>query len=140
MDQYLFVYGTLSPRRAPAEIAGAVRRLRRMGPGTVRGKLYDLGEYPGAVLSRTSRSQVRGEIFELPEDPEVLRSLDDYEGFKPGSPKGSLFLRKKWPVTMNDGRRLTCWVYIYNGKPGAEQTIASGRYVVPRRRTRGRNK
>jgi gamma-glutamylcyclotransferase (GGCT)/AIG2-like uncharacterized protein YtfP len=136
MDRYLFIYGTLLPRRAPAEIAGTVRRLRLMGRGTVRGKLYDLGEYPGAVLSRTARSEVRGQIFELPEDPAVLRSLDDYEGFDPGSPKASLFLREKWPVTMSDGTRLTCWVYTYNGKPGPEQAIASGRYVGRRGKTR----
>ena len=68
MTHHLFVYGTLSPRHAPLEIAATVRRLRPVGQASVRGRLYDLGEYPGAVLSEKSRSVIRGEVFELPGD------------------------------------------------------------------------
>ncbi|HEY1262905.1 MAG TPA: gamma-glutamylcyclotransferase family protein, partial [Terriglobales bacterium] len=74
MERYLFIYGTLSPRHAPAEISGAVRRLRRVGKGSVQGKLYDLGEYPGAVLSKSGNA-ISGEVFALPEDGELLSSL-----------------------------------------------------------------
>jgi gamma-glutamylcyclotransferase (GGCT)/AIG2-like uncharacterized protein YtfP len=132
MNRYLFVYGTLSPAEAPTEIAAAVRGLRRVGRGSVRGRLYDLGDYPGAVLSSTSESLVRGEVFELPEDRQVLTSLDAYEGFDPNRPKASLFVRKRWPVTLADGNRITCWVYIYNRKPGKARVIASGAYRPPK--------
>ena len=50
MPQHLFVYGTLHPDRAPAEIAHAVRHLREIGPATLRGTRYDLGDYPGVVI------------------------------------------------------------------------------------------
>jgi gamma-glutamylcyclotransferase (GGCT)/AIG2-like uncharacterized protein YtfP len=75
---YLFSYGTLLPQHAPREIASTVRRLRRVGQGLVRGRLYDLGDYPGAVLTRNG-PLIRGLVFELPEDPEVLERLDQYE-------------------------------------------------------------
>jgi gamma-glutamylcyclotransferase (GGCT)/AIG2-like uncharacterized protein YtfP len=125
---HLFVYGTLSPRHAPPEIAAAVRRLRPVGPASVRGRLFDFGEYPGAVLSRHSRSVIRGEVFELPGDAQTLTSLDNYEGFEPGKPGSSLFVRRMWTVVMDDGTRMRCWVYVYNGDMRQAQPVRSGRY------------
>lgn len=133
---HLFVYGTLSPRHAPPEIAATVRRLRPLGPASVRGRLYDLGEYPGAILSKTSRSIIRGEVFELPGDAQTLSSLDHYEGFEPGKPGSSLFVRRIWPVLMDDGTRLRCWVYVYNGDTRQAQPVRSGRYSRRRRGAR----
>lgn len=124
--KYLFTYGTLLPRKAPAEIAPAVRRLRRVGRGFVHGHLYDLGEYPGAVLRKTG-PLILGQVFELPDDPDVLSKLDEYEGFDPAHPQGSLFVRKKWPVTFEGKKRkVTCWVYIYNRHPGTAPSIVGG--------------
>lgn len=121
--QYLFVYGTLLPGRAPAEIAPTVDRLRTVGDGFVRGRLYDLGEYPGIVLDETGE-EIPGKIFRLPKEPEVLKRLDEYEEFDAAQPEGSLFVRKEWPVTRKDGnRKLVCWVYVYNPHPGAVPTI-----------------
>lgn len=128
MPHHLFVYGTLSPRHAPPEIAATVRRLRPIGSASVRGRLYDLGEYPGAVLSKTSRSLIRGEVFELPGDGGTLTSLDMYEGFEPDKPRSSLFVRRTWPVTLDDGTRLRCWVYEYNGTTKGVQPLRNGRY------------
>ena len=128
MTHHLFVYGTLSPRHAPPEIAATVRRLRPVGAASVRGRLYDLGEYPGAVLSKNSRSLIRGEVFELPGDQSTLTSLDNYEGFEPAKPNSSLFVRRTWPVTLDDGTRLRCWVYVYNGNMKRAQPVRSGRY------------
>jgi gamma-glutamylcyclotransferase (GGCT)/AIG2-like uncharacterized protein YtfP len=128
MTHHLFVYGTLSPQHAPPEIAATVRRLRPVGAASVRGRLYDLGEYPGAILSKSSRSVIRGEVFELPSDAQTLSSLDNYEGFEPGKPSSSLFVRRIWPVVMDDGTRLRCWVYVYNGDTRRALPVQSGRY------------
>ena len=138
MTHHLFVYGTLSPRHAPPEIAATVRRLRPVGSASIRGRLYDLGEYPGAVLNKNSRSLIRGQVFELPGDQSTLTSLDDYEGFEPAKPSSSLFVRRTWPVTMDDGTRLRCWVYVYNGDMKSAQPVRSGRYLRrgPTRRSR----
>jgi len=136
VTHHLFVYGTLSPRHAPPEIAATVRRLRPVGSASVPGQLYDLGEYPGAVLSKTARSQIRGEVFELPTDAKTLSSLDDYEGFEPAKPTSSLFVRRAWPVVMDDGTRLRCWVYVYNGDLRQAQPVRNGRYSRRRRARR----
>jgi gamma-glutamylcyclotransferase (GGCT)/AIG2-like uncharacterized protein YtfP len=135
MTHHLFVYGTLSPQHAPPEIAATVRRLRPVGAASVRGRLYDLGEYPGAILSKSSRSVIRGEVFELPRDAQTLSSLDNYEGFEPGKPSSSLFVRRTWPVVMDDGTRLRCWVYVYNGDTRRALPVQGGRYL---RRRAGR--
>lgn len=120
----LFVYGTLHPDRAPRAIADAARRLRPVGDAIIRGRLLDLGEYPGLVLADPARpdhgsaseskfEEVAGEVFEVP-DLATLATLDAYEDFRPNDPDASLFLRVKAAVTMSGGRELTCWVYIYN--------------------------
>lgn len=128
MKRYLFSYGTLLPGHAPPEIAPTVRRLRRVGRGFVRGRLYDLGEYPGAVLSKTG-PVIAGEVFELPDDREVLGRLDEYEGFDPAHPDASLFVRRKWTVTFKNGKKATCWVYAYNRHPGAAPSVAGGAFT-----------
>lgn len=135
---HLFVYGTLSPGHAPPEIADTVSRLRPVGSASVRGRLYDLGEYPGAVLSKNSRSLIHGEVFELPGDAQTLSSLDNYEGFEPNKPASSLFIRRAWPVLMDDGTRLRCWIYVYNGAVKDAPPLRSGRYARRSRRTRTR--
>jgi len=74
MGDYLFSYGTLLPGRTPNEIAAAVEKLRPVGDGFVRAVLYDLGDYPGAVLDPSSQQIVAGTVFQLPEDEDVLRN------------------------------------------------------------------
>lgn len=121
---YLFVYGTLLPGKAPREIAPVVRKLRPVGDGFVRGRLYDLGEYPGAIPARTGQL-IAGKIFEIPEEADLLKRLDEYEEFNAEEPEGSLFLRKKWPVTRATGkRRLLCWIYVYNRSPEPQRTLS----------------
>jgi|ERR1700683_2055034 gamma-glutamylcyclotransferase (GGCT)/AIG2-like uncharacterized protein YtfP len=131
MKQYLFSYGTLQPDIAPKEIAGAVRNLRRIGRGRVHGRLYDLGEYPGAILSSTG-PVILGQVFELPDDPEILSQLDEYEGFDPAHPEGSLFVRRKYPVTLRGGKKIKCWVYSYNRHPGSAPGLATGDFAKTR--------
>lgn len=110
----LFVYGTLHPERAPRAIAAAARRLRPVSAGTIRGRLLDLGEYPGVVLDDSSGGEVSGEVFEVP-DVETLAELDAYEDYRPGDPDASLYLRVETQAKMSDGTQKTCWVYVYNG-------------------------
>ena len=116
MPDLLFIYGTLHPNRAPAEIAAAARRLTSIGSATIRGHLYDLGEYPGVVLDANG-PLITGELFRVPDD-ETLAALDAYEDFRPADPVGSLFLRRMASVVMQDsGAATSCWVYVYNRDP-----------------------
>jgi gamma-glutamylcyclotransferase (GGCT)/AIG2-like uncharacterized protein YtfP len=112
----LFSYGTLSPRPAAPEIEPTVRRFRHVGRGFVHGQLFDLGDDPGAILSRNG-SRIAGQIFELPDDPEALNRLDEYEGLDRSDPKASLFVRKRRYVQLQNGGKSLCWIYSYN-RPG----------------------
>jgi gamma-glutamylcyclotransferase (GGCT)/AIG2-like uncharacterized protein YtfP len=125
MKQYLFVYGTLKDEFAPPEIAGTVKKMKFVGNGFAYGKLYDLGEYPGAVLG--TRDKIFGSIYEVPDDENILRKLDEYEGFHPQTPKESLYLRKKIKVYIND-KTLTSWIYEYNQDLTNKPLIKSGNY------------
>jgi gamma-glutamylcyclotransferase (GGCT)/AIG2-like uncharacterized protein YtfP len=112
MPILLFLYGTLHPDRAPAEIAQAARRLTLIGPATIRARVYNLGAYPGAILDRTA-PPLPGHLFTVL-DAQTLDALDAYEDFRPASPATSLFLRVPTTATTPDGSRHPCWVYVYN--------------------------
>jgi gamma-glutamylcyclotransferase (GGCT)/AIG2-like uncharacterized protein YtfP len=127
MPRTLFIYGTLHPDLAPPGIWSVVRTLRAVEPATVAGALFDLGAYPGLLLDDGPRT-VQGTLFELPDDPSVLRQLDRYEGFDPQSPEGSLFLRVKCRVTLASGGPVDAWVYVYNGSVTGQRRIESGRW------------
>jgi gamma-glutamylcyclotransferase (GGCT)/AIG2-like uncharacterized protein YtfP len=109
-SEHLFVYGTLRP---PSPIPLAAR-LSVVAAGSVAGRLYDFGEYPGLVETREDNQRVQGLICALPADGDMLARLDDYEGYEPQRPHGSLFVRRRGEALTNDGRRLSCWVYYYN--------------------------
>jgi gamma-glutamylcyclotransferase (GGCT)/AIG2-like uncharacterized protein YtfP len=136
MSDCLFTYGTLQPDDAPDEIASTLAQLRPVGKGFVHGVLYDLGDYPGAVLDPYSKRRISGTVFRLSRDANVLRKLDDYEEFDPSAPDKSLFIRKMQPVTLAAGRILQCWVYEYNREPGTAPIVTSGRYRKKRHRPR----
>ena len=129
MSQHLFLYGTLLPTEAPDEIASVVKRLRRLGLAQVRGRLYDFGEFPGAVLDPLSRTMIHGELVVLPSDGRVLDALDQYEEFDPSDPKRSLFVRKKAKVRMANGSSREGWIYVYNRHPGKGKLVRGGDYL-----------
>jgi gamma-glutamylcyclotransferase (GGCT)/AIG2-like uncharacterized protein YtfP len=113
MATCLFIYGTLHPNRAPAEIAPVARRLISIGPATIRARLYNLGAYPGVILDATA-APISGELFTVP-DAATLAALDAYEDYRPADRANSLFLREKAVVTLDNGSHQSCWVYVYNG-------------------------
>src|SRR5262249_5270156 len=103
MSQYLFAYGTLRPGLATAESADLVRRMLWLGAASVPGRLYDLGDYPGAVLDPKGDGKVIGEVFQLPDDGEALAALDAYEGFDPSDSSDGLFVRREVEVMLENG-------------------------------------
>ena len=127
-SEYLFAYGTLMPGHTPDNIAGAVEKLLYVGSGAAQGKLYDLGEYAGAVLDTASPMKILGCVFALPQDEDALKFLDAYEGLDPQDSKNSLFSRELTTVILDDGRELRCWIYVYNQDVGSAKLISSGDY------------
>ena len=132
MSEYLFVCGTLRRERVQnlsPEIAALMQSLRFVGIGKIRGQLFDLGEYPGAVVGENFGTNVLGEIYELPEPRAVFAVLDAYEGFIPGELEASLFARIQAPATLSDGSQIVCWLYAYNDWVATGQLIEGGDYV-----------
>jgi gamma-glutamylcyclotransferase (GGCT)/AIG2-like uncharacterized protein YtfP len=122
----LFVYGTLKGRTARRRHP-LLRKAKFVTGASISGELYDLGEYPGLVRPSRVAGQVRGELFEIPEDgaARVLRALDRYEG--------SEFVRRRVYVTLSNGKRRAAWAYLLRKKPPRSATrLYSGRYSLRR--------
>lgn len=114
MSERLFVYGTLRPELTPAGLRQGMAGLVRLGAARVRGRLYDLGAYPGAVPDPASGAWILGEVIELPAGPAQLAALDRYEGFEPAHPQESLFVRRRVRALRSGASSLRCWSYVYN--------------------------
>jgi putative glutamine amidotransferase len=102
-----------------------VERMRSVGAAKVRGRLYDLGAYPGIVLD-AGAGEVTGQVLELPHDADALLRLDAYEGFAPDDPARSLFRRVQCRAELDSGRVCECGVYVYNGEVAESRLIAAG--------------
>ena len=132
MPSYLFVCGTLRKalvKNTSPEIAALMQGLTFIGLGSLSGQLYDLGEYPGAIVGENFMTQIIGEVYELSEPQAVLDVLDVYEGFIPGELEASLFARLQASVVLSDGQQLECWLYAYNDWVLNGRLIEGGDYV-----------
>jgi gamma-glutamylcyclotransferase (GGCT)/AIG2-like uncharacterized protein YtfP len=129
MKDYLFAYGTLIEKSAPRAIAATIKHLKPIGDGFIFARLYDLGEYPGAVLDGSHRYKVFGKILEIPANGRILERLDEYEGFNRERPDKSLFLRKRAIINRTHRSNLEGWIYEYNGNVGTASLIKSGHYT-----------
>ena len=73
--------------------------------------------------------RVWGEVYLATQPFEVLRALDELEGYRPGEPESSLYTRVLTPVTLEDGRIVDAWAYFYNAPLGRAERIPSGDYL-----------
>ena len=127
MSEYVFVYGSLKPGFGGEEATKMVGLLRHVGRAKVAGRLYDFGEYCGAILDDAREEFVIGELMEIP-TKSVLQKLDQYEEYDPQESRTSLFVRMKVQATLQNGEIVPAWIYVYNGDPGAAPIIESGEY------------
>lgn len=128
MGEYLFVYGTLRSDLASAETRSLLTGVKRVSAATVRGKLYDLGGYPGLILDRDGELIV-GEVLELSEAKTQFRAFDEYEGFTENAVSQSLFVRTKCRAVFPGGQFIEAWIYIYNQALTAARLVESGNYA-----------
>lgn len=130
MTEHLFLYGTLLPELIRPELRPLLRGLIPVGSGRVRGRLYDLGAFPGAVVDAECDSWILGRIFVLPSAPDRLMALDRHEGYFPDQPERSLFLRIRKLVERPGFGFIDSWLYAYNRPIGTATRIESGDYVA----------
>jgi gamma-glutamylcyclotransferase (GGCT)/AIG2-like uncharacterized protein YtfP len=127
----LFVYGTLrkgSRNSMHHMLAGGATLV---GQARMRGRLFDLGEYPGFVPSDTVPGWVHGELYVLENSVEMLARLDAYEGCGPGHPRPHEFERLCRDALMQSGASAQAWVYVYAGPVSGKPEIVSGDYCRP---------
>lgn len=96
-ERYVFVYGTLR-RGGSNDINLRKPAPRFVGRASIRGRLFDLGPYPGLILGSVDSSsssvegvvQVLGEVYAVL--PALEENLDELEGLLP-VPTGEYFKR-----------------------------------------------
>lgn len=108
--QRLFVYGTLR-RGGSNDIARLVPDATFVAEASMRGRLYDLGEYP-ALVADENAGWVSGEIYAVPEPAwPTLDALE--EVVTPERPDGYYF-RVAAKVRIGDTTDNSCEVYVAN--------------------------
>ena len=103
----LFAYGTLQDLEFLVSVVGPQVRCRRIGSGTIAGKLYDVGAYPALRPAEGSDARVPGVLWEI-EGEAALTRLDEFEDVA-----GGVYARERCDVRMDDGRSEPAWVYVY---------------------------
>ncbi len=127
MTDLVFFYGTLMSGFKRPGRARIDAHLVAEGRGSISAALFDLGIYPAAIPASDSR--VWGEVHRMTDVDAVLTALDEIEGYRPSEPDHSLYTRLEIPVTFDNGRTASAWVYFYNAPLGRAPRIASGDYL-----------
>jgi gamma-glutamylcyclotransferase (GGCT)/AIG2-like uncharacterized protein YtfP len=120
----LFVYGTLRSAFQNRYARLLAEEGKLLGSARVRGRLYDLGRYPGMELSSAPEERVAGELYELRAGARTLEILDEYEGDE--------FTRMTVGALLDTGEQMAVWVYVYNRPVAGERRILSGDYLIGR--------
>ncbi len=121
--RHVFVYGTLKRGYCRAHVMERAHP-QRVAPATVRGRLVDLGDYPGLVAGD---GVVHGELWSYDEVGELLGELDaieDFEGWD--SLDASLYARTVLLVEVGSATE-RAWTYLWRGSGGA--TVEGGRWT-----------
>eukprot|EP00611_Tribonema_gayanum_P023524 TRINITY_DN4966_c0_g1_i1.p1 TRINITY_DN4966_c0_g1~~TRINITY_DN4966_c0_g1_i1.p1 ORF type:complete len:159 (-),score=4.44 TRINITY_DN4966_c0_g1_i1:90-518(-) len=123
----LFVYGSLRSGFQHPAYAYISRYFSLMGTATVRGELYDMGEYPAAIPSGEEKL-ITGELYAIQKAEEfswAIGQLDDYEGINGEPDEPQLYRRDKTTVFLN-GQPIEAWIYWFNGSVKGKPKIDGG--------------
>lgn len=81
--------------------------LKFISKATCNGLLYDIGNYPGLILS--GNTPVKGELFEIL-DESVFQTMDEFEEYFEHDIENSDYIRKQ--ITLLEPKQ-KAWVYEY---------------------------
>ena len=110
MSRCIFVYGTLmlsAGREVGRRLASEAEFI---GHGSVGGRLYDMGKWPGLVASRRQAERVHGEVWMLRNPDRSFPWLDEYEGIKPEI-RNPEYARIISAATLANGMPAPVWLY-----------------------------
>lgn len=120
--QYLFVYGTLQSwvrRNRYARYLADNADL--IGQAMLPGRIYALKRYPALRPPQSDQDWVAGEVHRLRTPVPTLQKLDAYEAHE--------YRRVRRLVTLEDGRELRCWTYVFWQALPRERRIMEGRWT-----------
>ena len=126
-SHYVFVYGSLRSGFQSPAYEYISRYFNFFGDARVKGKLFDLGDYPGGIPTQED-SFIVGELYIVKEDGEfswAIAQLDDYEGVVVEPNERPLYRREIVDVFVNDAI-VPAWIYWYNGDVSGKPVIQSG--------------
>jgi gamma-glutamylcyclotransferase (GGCT)/AIG2-like uncharacterized protein YtfP len=116
---HLFVYGTLQSNFKNNRFARYLaHNADLVGPALLPGRLYALKRYPGLRPPQSQDDWVSGEIYRLRSPLPTLRTLDAYEATE--------YRRVRRLATLDGGRQLCCWVYIFWQPLPRHRRVTSG--------------
>jgi gamma-glutamylcyclotransferase (GGCT)/AIG2-like uncharacterized protein YtfP len=123
----LFVYGTLKRRSRHPMARRLADSARHVGAGTIAGRLFNLGRFPGLKPPRADSDRVYGDVYDLGAEAErLLKEMDAYENAE--SPPPTPYEREIAAVALDNGATVTAWVYWYRGDVREDQWLASGSF------------
>ena len=111
--QHLFVYGSLMSAFNHEMHNFLKEKCVFLGRAKVSGELFDLGDYPGAIISQAAHSFIQGELYQI-QDLSIFEMLDIYEGCSLQDPLPYEYIRIVASVFMSDYASVDAWVYHYN--------------------------
>ncbi|HMK04724.1 MAG TPA: gamma-glutamylcyclotransferase family protein [Ferruginibacter sp.] len=123
----LFVYGSLRSGFRNPVYNYLTKYFHLLGETVVKGKLYDMGEYPVAIPTAEEKF-ISGELYAINDPMEfswAIAQLDDYEGLNTEAGEQPLYKREE-VVAYQDGQPITAWIYWFNGNIGSQPEIESG--------------
>ncbi len=128
-ETYLFVYGTLRKGFSlliPEKIASDIEWVSY---SQVKGRLYDIGKYPGAISDDSGDFFIKGEIIKIKAPVSVFEFLDNYEGYDVDDQPESEYCRKKEWFSLEDGTSVEAWIYWYNFPVNDKKRIDDNDYI-----------
>lgn len=124
---FLFVYGSLRSGFKNPAYEYLAKYFTYEGEGLVKGKFYNNGDYPVAVVSQND-SMIVGELYKIKNEDEygwAFEQLDDYEGIHVEAGETPLFKRSLVEVYQKENV-LPAYIYWYNGSVEGLTAIDSG--------------
>lgn len=102
-------------------------------PCHFRGRMYDIGGFPGVVAGEDICQGVLYRIW----DARIVGALDEYEDVTP-DPAMSLYVRRR--IALLDAARsptgASGWIYLYNQNTDGYEVIEDGNWPLERGRSR----
>lgn len=113
-NKLLFVYGTLKKESSHPMAAFVFSNATFLGTAKMKGSLYEISWYPGAIYNERSVNLVEGSLFSINIEESIFFSaLDDYEGISDPSDESNEYIRVTVPIDFR-GQEVFSWVYLYN--------------------------